>query len=103
MADKEPKILGEEDFLRQAELIHKQVAANDKLTSEGKRATLTVLAGIVKSVKVHGARQHGITKKMLKVALTVFAKMADDKRHSAEQLAVLRSLTMITLEGIKAK
>ena len=53
MADKEPKILGEEDFLRQAELIHKQVAANDKLTSEGKRATLTVLAGIVKSVKVH--------------------------------------------------
>ena len=30
MADKEPKILGEEDFLRQAELIHKQVAANDK-------------------------------------------------------------------------
>jgi hypothetical protein len=103
MNDKEAKILDEEDFLKQAELIHKQVAANDKLTSEGKRATLTVLDGIVRSVKVHGARQHGITKKMLKVALTVFAKMSDDKRHSPEKLAVLRSLTMIVLEGIKVK
>ena len=103
MADQETKVLDEEAFIKQAESIHKQIQNSDKVTSEGKRATLTVLDGIIKSVKVHGARQHGITKKMLKIALAVFAKMADDKRHSAEQLAVLRSLTMITLEGIKAK
>lgn len=102
MADKETKILDEEAFIKQAESIHKQILSSDKVTSEGKRATLTVLEGIIKSVKVHGARQHGITKKMLKVALTVFAKMADDKRYSPEKLAVLRSLVMITIEGIKA-
>jgi len=103
MSEKETKVLGEEDFLKNAESIHKQIRNNDKLTSEGKRAALTILDGIMKSVKVHGARQHGITKKMLKVALTVFAKMAEDKRYSPEKVAVLRSLVMITLEGIKAK
>ena len=103
MADKEEKILDDADFLRLAEVIRKQVLANTKLAGASKRIALTVLDGVVKSVKVHGARQHGINKKMLATALQIFGKMSEDKRHNEDELMVLRALTVIIAESMHAK
>ena len=103
MADKEPKILDEKDFFEQEVIIRKQVLNNDKLAGAQKREALTVLDGISNSVKVHGVKQHGITKKMLKTALEVFGKMSDDKRHSEKELQFLRTITVIIMESLHIK
>lgn len=100
MAEQEAKVLGDEDFIRLSELIRKQVLGNGKLAGADKRAALTVLDGVVKSVKVHGARQHGINKKMLAKAFEIFGKMSEDKRHNEDELMVLRTLTVLIAEGM---
>ncbi len=100
MVEKEPKVLDEKDFFEQEIVIRNQVLNNDKLTGTRKREALTVLTGISNSVKVHGVKQHGITKKMLKTALEVFGKMSDDKRHSEKELQFLRTITVLIMERL---
>jgi hypothetical protein len=98
----EPTILDEKDFFEQEVLIRKQILGNTKLEGSQKKASLTILDGISKSVKVHGVKQHGITKKMLRTAIDVFGKMSDDKRHSEKELQFLRTITVLIMESLNA-
>ena len=98
--NKEELVLDEQDFLKQQEVIKKQVLANSKLTGAQKRAALQVLEGVGRSVAHGGMRQHGITKAMLKTVLPIFGKMSEDKRHNEKELRVLGVLTYFIYEGI---
>lgn len=100
---KEEKVLDEKEFLVLGNKLRQKLVDSKKLTGEGKRYSITVLDAIMKSVKVHGARQHGLTKKMLQVAMTVYAKLAEDKRRSEDERAVLKALVMMTLTAIRQK
>ena len=97
------KVLDEQQFLDIAAALRQRIVGDAELKGEGKRFTLTVLDGLISSVKVHGARQHGLTKKMLMVAMTVFKKMFDDPANTDEEKAVLDSLLVMVLHGIKAR
>jgi len=98
----EDAVLGEKDFFEQETIIRKQILSNTKLEGSQKKAALTILTGISKSVKVHGVKQHGITKKMLKTAMDVFGKMSDDKRHSEKELQFIRTITVLIMESLSA-
>ena len=99
--EKEEKILDEKEFLVLAEKLRQKLVESKKLTGEGKKCSITVLDAIVNSVKVHGARQHGLTKEMLKVAMTVYGKLAEDKRRSEDERAVLKALVFMTIKAIQ--
>lgn len=98
--EKAPEILDEKDFFEQEVVIRKQILSNGKLEGSQKKASLTILDGISKSVKSHGVSQHGITKKMLITAMDVFGKMSDDKRHSEKELEFLRTITIIIMKRL---
>ena len=97
---KEPKALDEKDFFEQEVVIRKQILGNNNLEGSQKKAALTVLDGISKSVKAHGVSQHGITKKMMMTAMDVFGKMSDDKRHSEKELEFLKMITVILMKRL---
>ncbi len=101
--DKEYELLDEADFFEQEIVIRKHILGSTKLQGGEKKCCLTVLEGVSKSVRVHGARQHGITKKMLRTAFEVFAKMAEDKRHNEKEIRMLKMLCMIILQGMNSK
>ena len=97
------EILDEKDFFDEEVIIRKQVLDNAKLTGAQKKNCLTVLSGVAKSVKVHGARQHGINKKMLTDALKVFLAMSEDNRHNEKELRMLKMLSYIIYQGMHVK
>ena len=97
---KEPKALDEKDFFEQEVIIRKQILGNSNLEGTQKKAALTILDGISKSVKAHGVSQHGITKKMMMTAMDVFGKMSDDKRHSEKELEFLKMITVIIMKRL---
>jgi hypothetical protein len=103
MAQEPKEILDEKDFFEEETVIRKQVLDNAKLTGPQKRNCLTVLTGVSKSVRVHGARQHGINKKMLKEAFDIFSTMAEDKRHNEKELRMLKMLCYIIVQGMHVK
>jgi len=103
MVEEPQEILEEKDFFEEEVIIRKQILDNAKLSGAQKKNCLTVLEGVSKSVKVHGARQHGITKKMLADALTVFSTMAEDKRHTDKEIRMLKWLSYIIFQGMHVK
>ena len=103
MVEEPQEILDEKDFFEEEVIIRRQILDNAKLTGAQKKNCLTVLEGVAKSVKVHGARQHGITKKMLADALTVFSTMAEDKRHTDKEIRMLKWLSYIIFQGMHVK
>ena len=90
---KEQREIGEEEFLEVASVIREKIKNSAEIKQDGKNATLEVLDALVRSVKAHGVKQHGLTKKKKQIALTVFEKMS-----KAE--AVFNSLVFITFQGI---
>ena len=103
MVQEPQEILDEKDFFAEEVIIRKHVLDNAKLTGTQKRNCLTVLTGVSKSVKVHGARQHGITKKMLADALQIFSTMAEDRRHNEKEIRMLKMLCYIIVQGMHVK
>lgn len=100
---KDIELLDEKDFFEQEVVIRKHVLGSTKLTGPQKKCCLTVLEGVSKSVRVHGARQHGITKKMLQTAFEIFSKMAEDKRHNDKEIRMLKMLSYIIVQGMWTK
>lgn len=100
---KDVEILDEKDFFEQEVIIRKHVLGSTKLTGAEKKTCLTVLEGVSKSVKVRGARQHGITKKMLATSFEIFSKMAEDKRHNDKEIRMLKMLSYIIFQGMHSK
>ena len=90
---KEQREIGEEEFLEVASVIREKIKNSAEIKQDGKNATLEVLDALVRSVKAHGVKQHGLTKKKKQIALTVFEKMSKAK-------AVFNSLVFITFQGI---
>lgn len=97
----EQKEIDEEEFLELAAGIHEKIKSSAALNVDGKSAALEVLEGIVNSVKAHGVRQHGLTKKKKQVALVVFEKMSKLQDNSEREKALYNMLVYITLEGIR--
>lgn len=98
---KQERIMDEAEFLQVTERLSQRIIGNGAVKQEDRSCALKVLRAIVVSVKAHGARQHGITKKMLQRALPVFGKMSEEKNNSEEEQAALKMLVMVTLEGIR--
>ena len=69
---KEQREMGGEEFLEISTVIREKIKNSPELKQEGKNATLEVLDAIIRSVKAHGVKQHGLTKKKKQIALTVF-------------------------------
>ncbi|MHC1718034.1 MAG: hypothetical protein AB9883_05215 [Acidaminococcaceae bacterium] len=97
---KEQREMGEEEFLEVAEAVREKIKNSSELKQDGKNTTLEVLDAIVRSVKVHGVKQHGLTKKKKQIALTVFEKMSKLEDNTEEEKAVFNSLIFITFQGI---
>jgi len=98
--DKENREIDEEGFLAISEIIREKIKKSADLKPEGKSTTLEVLDAIVRSVKAHGVKQHGLTKKKKQVALTVFEKMSKAEDNTEEEKAVFNALVVITFQGI---
>lgn len=95
------KVLGEEEFLLIAENIYTNIRKSADLKPDGKKATLEVLGGIIESVKAHGIKKHGLTKKKKQIALTVFERFSNDETLSEDEKAVYHALLVMTWEGIR--
>lgn len=96
----EPREMDGPEFIQVAEIIRERIKTAADLKPEGRSISLEVLAAIVRSVKVHGVRQHGLTKKKKQIALAVFEKMLKDEVNTAEEKAVLETLVVVTFQGI---
>ena len=97
---KEQREMGEEEFLKVVASVREKIKNSSELKQDGKNTTLEVLDAIVRSVKVHGVKQHGLTKKKKQIALTVFEKMSKLEDNTEEEKAVFNSLIFITFQGI---
>lgn len=97
---KEQREMGGEEFLEISTVIREKIKNSPELKQEGKNATLEVLDAIIRSVKAHGVKQHGLTKKKKQIALTVFEKMSKAEDNTEEEKAVFNSLAFITFQGI---
>ena len=97
---KEQKEMGEEEFLNVAASVREKIKCSPELKQDGKSAALEVLDAIIRSVKAHGVKQHGLTKKKKQIALTVFEKMSKAEDNTEEEKAVFNSLVFITFQGI---
>lgn len=97
---KEQREIGEEEFLEVASVIREKIKNSAEIKQDGKNATLEVLDALVRSVKAHGVKQHGLTKKKKQIALTVFEKMSKAEDNTEEEKAVFNSLVFITFQGI---
>jgi len=97
---KEQKEMGEEEFLNVAASVREKIKCSSELKQDGKSAALEVLDAIIRSVKAHGVKQHGLTKKKKQIALTVFEKMSKAADNTEEEKAVFNSLVFITFQGI---
>ena len=97
---KEQREIGEEEFIEVASVIREKIKNSAEIKQDGKNATLEVLDALVRSVKAHGVKQHGLTKKKKQIALTVFEKMSKAEDNTEEEKAVFNSLVFITLQGI---
>ena len=97
---KEQKEMGEEEFLNVAASVREKIKCSSELKQDGKSAALEVLDAIIRSVKAHGVKQHGLTKKKKQIALTVFEKMSKSADNTEEEKAVFNSLVFITFQGI---
>ena len=97
---KEQKEMGEEEFLNVAASVREKIKCSSELKQDGKSAALEVLDAIIRSVKAHGVKQHGLTKKKKQIALTVFEKMSGAADNTEEEKAVFNSLVFITFQGI---
>ena len=92
---KEQREIGEEEFLEVASVIREKIKNSAEIKQDGKNATLEVLDALVRSVKAHGVKQHGLTKKKKQIALTVFEKMSKAEDNTEEEKAVFNSLVFI--------
>ena len=97
---KEQREIGEEEFIEVASVIREKIKNSAEIKQDGKNATLEVLDALVRSVKAHGVKQHGLTKKKKQIALTVFEKMSKAEGNTEEEKAVFNSLVFITFQGI---
>ncbi|MEG0797884.1 MAG: hypothetical protein RSC56_02640 [Acidaminococcaceae bacterium] len=97
-----PQEMGAEEFLELAAVIREKIRTSEELTAEGKKATLAVLDGVTQSVKAHGVRQHGLTKKIKRVALTVFERLSKDTTNTERETAVYQALLVMTWEGLRS-
>ena len=97
---KEQREIGEEEFIEVASVIREKIKNSAEIKQDGKNATLEVLDALVRSVKAHGVKQHGLTKKKKQIALTVFEKMSKAQDNTEEEKAVFNSLVFITFQGI---
>ena len=97
---KEQREIGEEEFIEVASVIREKIKNSAEIKQDGKNATLEVLDALVRSVKAHGVKQHGLTKKKKQIALTVFEKMSKAEDNTEEEKAVFNSLVFITFQGI---
>lgn len=97
---KEQREMGEEEFLEVAASIREKIKSSTELKPDGKSTTLEVLDAIIRSVKAHGVKQHGLTKKKKQIALTVFEKISKAEDNTEEEKAVFNSLVFITFQGI---
>ena len=97
---KEQREIGEEEFIEVASVIREKIKNSAEIKQDGKNATLEVLDALVRSVKAHGVKQHGLTKKKKQIALTVFEKMSKAEDNTEEEKAVFNSLVFITFHGI---
>lgn len=97
---KEQREIGEEEFIEVASVIREKIKNSAEIKQDGKNAALEVLDALVRSVKAHGVKQHGLTKKKKQIALTVFEKMSKAEDNTEEEKAVFNSLVFITFQGI---
>ena len=97
---KEQREMGGEEFLEISTVIREKIKNSAELKQDGKNITLEVLDAIIRSVKAHGVKQHGLTKKKKQIALTVFEKMSKAEDNTEEEKAVFNSLVFITFQGI---
>lgn len=93
--------MGAEEFLVIAAKIRNDIKTSALLKDSGRKDTLEVLDGIVQSVKAHGIRKHGLTKKKKKIALTVFERLSREEGLDAKETEVYNTLLNITLLGIR--
>jgi hypothetical protein len=97
----EEEEMGAEEFLAIAAKIRSDIKTSTLLKDSGRKDTLEVLDGIIESVKAHGIRKHGLTKKKKKVALTVFERLSREEGLTEKEVGVYNALLNITLLGIK--
>lgn len=97
---KEQREMGEAEFLEVVASVRAKIKNSTELKQDGKNTTLEVLDAIIRSVKAHGVKQHGLTKKKKQIALTVFEKMSGAADNTEEEKAVFNSLVFITFQGI---
>ena len=97
---KEQREMGEEEFLEVAAAVRGKIKNSSELKQDGKSITLEVIDAIIRSVEAHGVKQHGLTKKKKKIALTVFEKMGKAEDNTEEEKAVFNALVFITFQGI---
>ena len=88
---KEQREMGGEEFLEISTVIREKIKNSAELKQDGKNTTLEVLDAIIRSVKAHGVKQHG---------LTIFEKMSKAEDNTEEEKAVFNSLVFITFQGI---
>ena len=93
--------MGAEEFLVIATKIRNDIRTSALLKDSGRKDALEVLDGIVESVKAHGIRKHGLTKKKKKIALTVFERLSREEGLNEQEVGVYNALLNITLLGIK--
>ncbi|MHC1714377.1 MAG: hypothetical protein AB9858_02075 [Acidaminococcaceae bacterium] len=97
---KEQREMGEEEFLEVVASVREKIKNSSELKQDGKSTTLEVIDAIIRSVEAHGVKQHGLTKKKKKIALTVFEKMGKAEDNTEEEKAVFNALVFITFQGI---
>ena len=92
--------LDTKEFIELSAGIKDKIKGNDIFNGIKKNNAIAILDAMVKSAKVNGLRQHGITKKKLKDAFEVYATLMDEKSNTDEERAVYNTFLLLTLAAI---